>query len=67
VRAASTSVRLVLLFAIALIATLAVAGCGSSSDQTLSVGDGHTITVSGDVHGFYGELEAILDQFPYQH
>ena len=23
--------------------------------------------MSGDVHGFYGELEAILDQFPYQH
>lgn len=44
-----------------------MAGCGSSGDQTLSVGNGQAITVPSDVHGFYGELEAILDQFPYQH
>ncbi|HXF31099.1 MAG TPA: hypothetical protein VN522_06225 [Solirubrobacterales bacterium] len=67
-RVASAPLRIVLLVSAALAALGLVAGCGgSSSEQTLSVGDGHTITVSGDVHGFYGELEAILDQFPYQH
>jgi hypothetical protein len=60
-------VRIALLVSAALAAAVLVAGCGGSSDQTLSVGEGQTITVSGDVHGFYGELEAILDQFPYQH
>jgi hypothetical protein len=49
-----------------LVAAAVLAGCGGSSDQTLRAG-GQTITVPGDVHGFYGELEAILDQFPYQH
>jgi hypothetical protein len=52
--------------AVALLAAV-VAGCGGSGDQTLSVGSEETITVPGDVHGFYGEMEAILDQFPYQH
>jgi hypothetical protein len=46
-------------------AAVAVAGCGGSSDETVSVG-GHAITVPSDVHGVYGELEALLDQFPYQ-
>lgn len=59
--------RLVLPATVAALAVTVVAGCGGSSDQTVSVGDGQTITVSGDVHGFYGELEAILGQFPYQH
>ena len=59
--------RIALLAAAALAAGILLSGCGGSSDQTLSVGSGHTITVSGDIHGFYGELEAILDQFPYQH
>jgi hypothetical protein len=67
VRFADARLRIVLLAAPALAAVALVAGCGGSSDQTLSVGSGETITVSGDVHGFYGELEAILDQFPYQH
>jgi hypothetical protein len=67
VRTASPPVRIALLLAAVLAAAVLVAGCGGSSDQTLSVGEGQTITVSGDVHGFYGELEAILDQFPYQH
>jgi hypothetical protein len=67
VRFADARLRIVLLAGTALAAVALVAGCGGSSDQTLSVGSGETITVSGDVHGFYGELEAILDQFPYQH
>lgn len=67
-RTASARLRILSLFGAALAAAVLVAGCGGgSSDQTLSVGNGETITVSGDVHGFYGELEAILDQFPYQH
>jgi hypothetical protein len=55
--------------ALALIAVLAapvLAGCGGgSADQTSSVGK-ETITVPGDTHGVYAELEAILDQLPYQ-
>jgi hypothetical protein len=66
VRIASARARLVLLLCASLAVTALLAGCGGSSDQTLSVGEGQTITVSGDVHGFYGELREILDQFPYQ-
>ena len=66
-RTASAPARLLLLLTAALAAAVLVAGCGGSSDETSSVGNGQTITVSGDVHGFYGELESILDQFPYQH
>lgn len=66
-RAAGARVRICLLLGAVLAAAILFAGCGGSSDQTLSVGSEGTITVSGDVHGFYGELEAILDQFPYQH
>ena len=58
--------RFVLLLGAVLAAAALISGCGGSSDQTLRVGSEQTITVSGDVHGFYGELEAILDQFPYQ-
>jgi hypothetical protein len=62
--------RLILLI-IAVLAAAAIAaalaGCGGSNDQTVTVGQGQTITVGGDVHGFYDELETILDQFPYQH
>jgi hypothetical protein len=39
-----------------------VAGCGGSDDDSASGG----FTVPGDVHGFKGELEAVLDQLPYQ-
>jgi hypothetical protein len=67
VRTASARLRILSSLGAVLAAAILVAGCGGSSDQTLSVGNGETITVSGDVHGFYGELEAILDQFPYQH
>jgi hypothetical protein len=67
VRTATARLRILSLLCVALVAAVLVAGCGGSSDQTLSVGSGETITVSGDVHGFYGELKAILDQFPYQH
>jgi hypothetical protein len=67
VRILSAPARIVLLVGAALAAAALVAGCGGSSQQTLSVGEGETITVPTDVSGFYGELEAILDQFPYQH
>jgi hypothetical protein len=67
VRNAGARLRVSLLLG-AVLAAILLAGCGGgSSDQTLSVGSEQMITVSGDVHGFYGELEAILDQFPYQH
>ena len=47
--------------------TIAVAGCGGSSgdNQTATVGN-ETITVPSDTQGVYGELEAILDQLPYE-
>jgi hypothetical protein len=57
-------VRATLLVIVAL-AAVVVAGCGGSGDQTASV-DGGTITVPSDVHGVYGEVEAFLDQLPYQ-
>ncbi|HTR74418.1 MAG TPA: hypothetical protein VMH33_04060 [Solirubrobacterales bacterium] len=57
--------RLALTLVVVLAAAL-VAGCGGSSDETATVGDGQTVTVPGDVHGVYGELEAILGQLPYQ-
>lgn len=63
----SARTRIVLLAAAALATVALLAGCGGSSEQTLSVGEGETITVPTDVSGFYGELKAILDQFPYQH
>lgn len=50
---------------IVVLAVVAVAGCGGSSDQTVSLGD-ETVTVPGDAHGVYAELQAILDQLPYQ-
>jgi hypothetical protein len=54
--------RATLLVLIAL-AAVALVGCGSSGDQTASGG----FTVPSDVHGLSGELEAVLDQLPYQH
>ena len=53
------------LLVIVAIAAVLLAGCGGSSDQTASL-NGETVTVPGDVHGFYGELEVLLAQFPYQ-
>ncbi len=47
------------------LAALLLAACGGSSEETVKVGDA-TITVPGDVHGFYGEFAVMLDQFPYQ-
>jgi hypothetical protein len=47
---------------IAVLATAVLAGCGGGSDESGS-GD---FTVPSDTHGVYGELEAILDQLPYQ-
>lgn len=46
--------------AIAALCAAVVAGCGSSGG-----GEGQ-ITVPGDVHDLYGEVEAILGQLPYQ-
>jgi hypothetical protein len=57
-------VRATLLVSLAL-AAVGVVGCGGSGDQTASL-NGETITVPADVHGVYGELEAMLAQFPYQ-
>lgn len=51
----------------ALAAAILVAGCGGSSEETRTVGASGTVTVPSDVHDFYGELEALLDQLPYQH
>jgi hypothetical protein len=51
---------------ILVLAAAAVAGCGGSSgDQTTTFGN-QTITVPGDAHGASAELEAILDQLPYE-
>jgi hypothetical protein len=58
-------VRATLLIIVAL-AAVVVAGCGGSSDRTLSAGNGQTVTVPSDVHGAFGEIEAVLDQLPYQ-
>jgi hypothetical protein len=57
-------VRITLLVIVA-IAAILVAGCGSSGDQTTSV-NGEQVTVPSDVHDVYGEVEAFLDQLPYQ-
>jgi hypothetical protein len=58
-------VRATLLVIVALAAGVIVAGCGSSGDQTSSL-NGQEVTVPGDVHDVYGEVEAFLDQLPYQ-
>jgi hypothetical protein len=51
---------------IVVLAAVAVAGCGGSSgDQTTTFGN-QTVTVPSDAHGVYAELEAILDQLPYE-
>lgn len=51
---------------IAVLLAAAVAGCGGGSGSA-TVGSGkETFTVPADVHGFYGELGAILDQLPYE-
>jgi hypothetical protein len=58
-------VRATLLVIAALATGLLLAACGSSGDQTKSVG-GAIVTVPTDVHGIYPELETLLAQFPYQ-
>jgi hypothetical protein len=58
-------VRATLLVIAALAIGLLLAACGSSGDQTKSVG-GAIVTVPTDVHGIYPELETLLAQFPYQ-
>ena len=58
--------RLVLLLIVAALTGGIVAGCGGGGDKTGTVG-GATVTIPGDAEGFYGELEAILTQYPYQH
>lgn len=50
---------------IAVLAAVAVAGCGGGSDETVGSG-GQAFTVPSDAHGVYGELQAILDQLPYR-
>jgi hypothetical protein len=60
------NLRAAVLILLVVLATGALAGCGGASDDpTASVG-GETITVPSDTHGVYGELEAILDQLPYE-
>jgi hypothetical protein len=64
-------VRATLLVITALLGGLMLAACGGGSgDSTGKGGDstagGGTVTIPSDVHG-YGELEALLAQFPYQH
>lgn len=59
--------RIAVLIGALLAAAVLVAGCGGSSGETATVGQGGTVTVPSDVHDFYGELEALLDQLPYQH
>lgn len=50
----------------AVLVAAALVGCGGGSgDATATIGEG-TITVPSDVHGVYGEVEAILDQLPYE-
>lgn len=56
--------RVTLLVVIAL-AAIVVGGCGSSGGQTASL-NGEQVTVPSDVHDVYGEVEAFLDQLPYQ-
>ena len=51
---------------IVVLAAAALAGCSGGGDNTTAtIGEG-TITVPSDVHGVYGEVEAILDQLPYE-
>jgi hypothetical protein len=58
--------RLVLLVIVGALAGAVVAGCGGSGDGTAAGGEG-TVSIPADVHGLFGELEAVLDQYPYQH
>ena len=58
--------RATCLVVLALAAT-ALAGCGGSgSGDPTSSAAGGTITIPDGVHGVYGELEALLAQFPYE-
>ncbi len=57
--------RAVVLALLALTAA-AVAGCGGGSEEETSSFGGGTVTIPSGVHGLYGELEALLAQFPYQ-
>ncbi len=51
---------------IAVLLAAVLAGCGGGSGGN-TVGSGQeTFTVPSDVHGFYGELGAILEQLPYE-
>lgn len=59
--------RPVLLLIVAALAGGVVAGCGGGGDTTGSGEGGGTVTIPSDAKGFYGELEAILGQYPYQH
>ncbi len=57
--------RATLLVVVAVAAALIIAGCGGSGDQATSL-NGETLTVPSDIHDVYGEVEAFLDQLPYQ-
>lgn len=51
---------------IAVVAAGMLAGCGGSSGDTSANIGNEVVTVPSDVHGVYGEVEAILDQLPYE-
>ncbi|MBS1863962.1 MAG: hypothetical protein JSS68_19870 [Actinobacteria bacterium] len=57
--------RPALLLVLAALAGGLLASCGGGGEETGTVGGG-TVTIPGDAEGVYGELEAILDQYPYQ-
>jgi hypothetical protein len=55
-----------LLALIAVLVAAVLVGCGGGTGDTSAKLGNETVTVPSDVHGVYGEVEAILRQLPYQ-